>query len=482
MIASAPLVEPAYCWIPPYSYTLGPEVAELCDRVGFTPDPEQALALDAIFAVGANGKSVCFEGAVIGPRQNIKTGLFKQCVLGWLYLCDVGVVTWTAHEFSTSQESHRDLAELVEGSDFLTRRLKAVHWGNGDEAIELMSGARVKFKARTKVGGRGLSGEKIVFDEGFALQPSHLGSLMPLVAVQPDPQLLYGSSAGMVTSGPLRAIRDRGRPGGDPRLAYIEFCDDLGGDCEAGKDCSHKFGVAVGCRMDDRRRWHRANPQLGRRLQIETMEGFRRSMPPAEFGREELGWWDEDPLVADVFPEGTWAARTDAESAVAGPVSLAVEVAQDRSWSCVGAAGRREDGLLHVQVAENYPGTDWVPRKLKDLGADEVAIQPNSPAGSLVPAIEAQGIKVHKLSGVDYAAACGQFYDWVRDAGLRHLVQGELDTAVKGAEKRETPEGAWVLDRKGDVDISPLVAVVLAAHLASMERVSVYEERGVRFL
>jgi hypothetical protein len=32
------------------------------------------------------------------------------------------------------------------------------------------------------------------------------------------------------------------------------------------------------------------------------------------------------------------------------------------------------------------------------------------------------------------------------------------------------------------VDISPLAAVVLAAHVASLERASVYEERGVRFL
>jgi hypothetical protein len=212
------------------------------------------------------------------------------------------------------------------------------------------------------------------------------------------------------------------------------------------------------------------------------VEDERRGLPPDEFGRERLGWWDEALSQIGVFPAGAWEATVDVASSIAGPVLLGVEVAQDRSWSCIGAAGLRADGLLHAQVAENYPGTDWVAGKLAELGASEVAIQPNSPAGSLVADIEGRGITVHKLSGIDYAAACGKFHDLVRDGAMRHLIQGELDTAVAGAEKRVTSEGAWVLDRKADIDISPLSAVVLAAHLASLERVSVYEERGVRFL
>jgi hypothetical protein len=119
--------------------------------------------------------------------------------------------------------------------------------------------------------------------------------------------------------------------------------------------------------------------------------------------------------------------------------------------------------------------------KLKELGADEVALSPNSPAGSLAEDIEAADMKVVKYPTADYAAACGRFYDLVVQYGLRHLVQGELERAVTGAAKR-TSGDAYVFDRKGSTDISPLAAVVLAAHLASLERASVYEERGVRFL
>ena len=52
------LVAPSTLWVPPYHSTLGPEVAELCESVGFGPDVEQRLILDAVFAVDGSGPVV----------------------------------------------------------------------------------------------------------------------------------------------------------------------------------------------------------------------------------------------------------------------------------------------------------------------------------------------------------------------------------------------------------------------------------------
>ena len=49
------LVDPAYFAAPPYALTLGPEVCDLCTDAGFEPDPEQALALDVLFAEDEHG-------------------------------------------------------------------------------------------------------------------------------------------------------------------------------------------------------------------------------------------------------------------------------------------------------------------------------------------------------------------------------------------------------------------------------------------
>ena len=461
MTVSGTLVEPAFFTHPAWSRTLGSEVADLCELAGRTPDPEQRLALDAIFALGPANKAVAFETAIIAPRQNIKSSLFEECVLGWLFVTDQRLIVWSAHEFSTSQEAHRNLTELIEGCDPLRKRIKGIYRGNGDESIELLTGQRVKFKARTKTGGRGLSGDKVVLDEAFALQPVHMGSLFPLMSVRPDPQVLYGSSAGLEQSGVLRGIRDRGRAGGDPGLVYLEWCDDLPGEC-ATASCDHNLS-AVGCRLDDRARWQRANTQLGRRMSVEYVAAERRALPPHEFGRERLGDWDADPAVGGVFEGGHWADCTDPSSQLVGLPTFAVDITTDRSTAAVGAAGLRSDGLQHLEVVESGRGADWVvPFLLKATAKNggSVVVDPASPAGTLVGELERAGIRVHLMSARDYAAACGQLYDDVRDGRIRHISQPELDTAVNGARKRDLAGGfAW--DRK-TVDISPLVAVTLA--------------------
>jgi hypothetical protein len=213
-VSDAELVEPAFRTGPEVFKTDGGDVAELCEMVGYAPDVEQRLLLDLAFAWTPEGKSAAFEMAVVCPRQNLKTGFFKQCALGWLFLTDERLVVWSAHEFPTAQEAFRDISELIDGSDMLTRRVKRIYNGNGDERVELMSGARLLFKARTKTGGRGLSGDKVILDEAFALQPGHMGALLPTLTVRPDPQVFYGSSAGLSSSDVLRKVRDRGRRGG----------------------------------------------------------------------------------------------------------------------------------------------------------------------------------------------------------------------------------------------------------------------------
>jgi hypothetical protein len=77
--------------------------------------------------------------------------------------------------------------------------VKRIYNGNGEERIEMNGGARLLFKARTKTGGRGLTGDKVILDEAFALQPGHMGALLPTLSVRPDPQVLYGSSAGLAS-------------------------------------------------------------------------------------------------------------------------------------------------------------------------------------------------------------------------------------------------------------------------------------------
>ncbi|MGZ4617167.1 MAG: hypothetical protein ACXV3F_00255 [Frankiaceae bacterium] len=458
------LVEPAYCSVPPSQNTLGDEVAELAAMAGFAPDPEQRLALDHLFAMKPDGRVAAMEFAVICSRQNLKTGLFKQAALGWLFVTEERLVVWSAHEFGTAQEAFRDMSMLIESCPMLDRRVKQMHKGNGDEAIELKNGSRLKFKARTKGGGRGLSGGKVVLDEAYALKPEHMGALLPLLSAQPDPQVVYGSSAGHATSEVLRAVRDRGRAGGDPSLAYLEWCDDLPGECENPR-CDHDPLTVKGCRLDDRARWARANPAMGRRIGVEYIANERRALPPAEFARERLGWWDEpDADEPPVIHSGAWADQEDADSAPEDPygVCFAVSVSQDRTWAQIASAGRRADGGLHVEIVDNRRGTRWVIDRVVELRDRwqpcAVVVNPAGPEGSLIADLTEAGVDVVQPTSRDLGQAFGMFFDGVMvEKTLWHRPDALLGVAVEAARSRPLGD-AKTWDQRGSTDISPLVA------------------------
>jgi len=456
-------------WVPDHVETLGPEVADLCGEAGFTPDGEQRLCLDAIFALDERGKSACFEVDLIACRQNLKTGALKCAAFGWLFVTEQRLIVWSAHEFAASREAFRDLVELIDGSDWARRRIKSVNRSHGDESIETIAGQRVLFKARTKGAGRALSGDKVVLDEGYALQPSHMGALLPTLSARPDPQVIVASSAGRPESDVLRDARDRGRAGGAVSQAYFEWCaDDPETACRA-TDCDHARN-RPGCACDDPAQWQKANPAMGRRIQQSTIAKERQSLPPGEFGRERMGWWDEPASSGDDKPidYDVWQTLTDEDPDHApAPGAFAVEIDRDRAWASIGMAGRRGDGMTHLEVVDRRRGERWVVARCAELrerhGNLQFVVDGGGPASTLIEPLTEAGLTVTTASFRDLAQACGQLVDAVNAGEVVHGPQPELEEAVNGARKRGQGDGGFTFGRqKSGGDVTPLLAVTLA--------------------
>jgi len=357
--------------------------------------------------------------------------------------------------------------QLIGGCDYLSRRVKNVYRGNGDESIELLSGSRLVFKTRTKGGGRGLTGDKVVLDEAFALQPMHMGALLPTLSARPNPQVVYGSSAGLATSEVLRGIRDRGRAGNDPRLAYLEWCAPEG-SC-ASETCDHKLETP-GCALDDPANWQRANTALGRRMTFEYVAAERRAMPPLEFARERLGWWDA-PLVGEIaITSAKWATLREPGSQPTGRLAFSVDMAPDRGSAAIGVCGKNAAGLAHVEVVDYRDGVDWVVARAVEVcrkaNVRSICLDSAGPVASLIPDLEAAGLEVDKLTVRDMTAACGGLYDDAMStpARLVHIGQPALDDAIAGGVKQPSGD-AWKWSRKNpSSDICPLVAVTIARY------------------
>lgn len=463
------LVAPAFQSSPEFHHTYGPEVSDLGVMVGYAPDPEQRLALDLLFAVDKRGMSTAFEFGIICARQNLKTGLLKLAALGWLFLMDQQLMVWSAHEFSTTKEAHLDLTRLIEGNAFLSRRVKQIYNSAADKSIELMSGARLIFKARTHAGGIGLSGWKVILDEGFALQGSHIAAILPTLSAMPDPQVVYASSAGHAESEVLRGVRDRGRAGSSDRLAYLEWCAPVGG-CALDL-CEHVLD-APGCALDRSENWAAANPLLGRRrangtgLTAAHIRSEREAMATSlelrmKFARERLGWWDE-PGAAEVFGPGKWEATGgDTPSGVELEV-IAVAVAEDLAHAAIVGAGRAGQ-RVYVQVLAHGPGFDWVP-ELLPTGVP-IVIDATGPAASLIPVLSAQRPKltVEVVRRENTLDAYDEFFTLVIDGVLLQDRDPLLNTAVNGAVPRFVGDRTTWGRRKSTSDISPLEGATLAA-------------------
>lgn len=441
---------PRYESLPSFTSSAGREAVDLAAQAGLILDPWQQHVLEHSLGERGDGKHAAPEVGLIVPRQNGKGSIIEARELWGLFLGGEKLIMHSAHEFKTAQEGFRRIRELIEGNSSLSKRVKKISTSHGDEGIELKSGARLRFVARSRGSGRGFSGDCVFLDEAYALSDAAMDALMPTLSARPNAQIWYTSSAPLPDSEVLRRLCLRGRAGEDARLAYFEWCADST------------------ARTDDRAAWAMANPSLGIRLTEEFTEREHGALSPEGFLRERLGVWHEFEK-SDVLPN--WQGLSDPDSSLpeSAPVVFGLDISPARTHSAIVAVGEREDAVRHVEVVDYRPETSWVvPRfaALRDRwGEIAVVIDERSAAGSLIDDLRAlDGVTVHVPTTREIGVAAGRFYDACTEsvASLRHLDDPVLNAAVDAAATRPIGD-AWTWDRrKPQADITALVAATLA--------------------
>jgi hypothetical protein len=461
------LVRPRICHFPEVGSSAGREVIDLAAEAGLHLDPWQAFALERGLTEDEAGKWAAFEVGCIVPRQNGKGGIIEARELGGLFILDEAFIVHSAHQFDTSLEAFRRLLFLIENTPYLSKRVKRVSRSHGEEGIELMNRQRIRFRTRTAGGGRGFSGDCLIYDEAMILKSSSHSATLPVLSARPNPQVWYFGSAvdqdvhehGVV----FARLRERGARGEDGIAVFEWSAAPEGVELDPSN-------LPVGL-ADDPEAWERANPALGIRIPASYIDKERRSMDPRSFAVERLGigdWPATDEDADSVIPISAWRDLADPDSSIVSDLRFAFDAPPDRGSAAIVAAGRRADGLLHVEVIDRRNGLRWLLERLPELMRHQPAsilCDGNSPVASLVGELATLGVAVETVSAPELARACGNFYDSVMTAGLRHLGSAELDAAIRGAARRPLVD-AWAWSRKNSkVDISPLVAATLAADL-----------------
>jgi hypothetical protein len=257
-------------------------------------------------------------------------------------------VIFTAHLQKTATETFEEMREFFEGPK-IVKQVKEIKTALGREQIILKNGARIKFLARTRNGGRGQHGDLLIIDEAQEIDENAQASFLPAISASLNPQTIYTGTPPDPTAPGIvfRGIRKKALDGETKRTSWFEYSvDDIGN-------------------VSERERWAACNPALGRRILLSTIESECEQMDPDTFARERLGWWSPvftQEIEKAINPEA-WNACASMAPKPEGKTAYAVKFASDGSETVLCGAVIPKDGPARVTLIDRKPagyGTKWV--------------------------------------------------------------------------------------------------------------------------
>lgn len=475
--------------VPRYNITPAPKgftTADAADAVdfaagyGLVADEWQEVTCQSWLRRTKQGRWCASTWGITVSRQNGKNGsleiveMYGMVALGLKFL-------HTAHEVKTARKAFTRLKYFFgEKANDPTARfpelnalVREVRNTNGQEAIVLLDGGSCEFIARSKGSGRGFTVDVLVLDEAQDLQDHELEALLPTTSAAPsgDPVTIFMGTPPKDTGEigePFVRARDGAIDGTDKRIAWVEFS--ANGNVTAMKqDELERF-------VKDRNNWAEANPALGRRINLTTIEAELARFSPASFARERLNMWPEAGAAKSAIPARAWASRALQEVPEAWPLAaLGLDMNPERTSVTIAPAVFSETGV-HVEIAaDDFAAMSsdelvaWIFQRVKRRVP--VVMDAYTPARSLEPALKKKGARVFILGPAELSQACGGLSDAVmKDKTLTHYNQLALNESLAGAFKEPFGKaGAWKWNRKTfEVDLTPIMAAT-AAHFGAVK-------------
>lgn len=419
--------EPSVRIAPKYNETDGADACAILRAGGVILDPWQMDILDDWLGRNPGGRwaSPTCGGSV--PRQNGKTKLVEGRMEVGMILFNEQVI-YTAHLQKTATETFDEMREFFE-TPKLKPYVAEIRTALGREQIVLKSGARVKFLARTRNGGRGQHGDLLIIDEAQEIDENQQASFLPAISASLNPQTIYiGTPPDPQATGTVfRGIREKAK--GSKRTSWFEFSVPEIGD------------------VTDVTRWAETNPALGRRILLSTIEGEVEQMDADTFARERLGWWS--PIVTEqkeyAITAETWDACRSEEMKPEGKTAYGVKFSADGTAICLCGAVIPKEGAARISLIRREStgrGTQWLADWLCERydKASCVVIDGRNGVDVLVdkiaPTWKAKG-SVIRVNARDVIAAAGTLTDALAEKTVTwYFGQEELrDSAITSVKR-----------------------------------------------
>jgi hypothetical protein len=453
------------------------------------PDGRPRFRIVIVLVARQNGKTEC--PVILAPYWMLVDQV--DLILGTSTKLDYARETWEKTIKRLRRAPGRDVQDRLErkanGKPAWIRKTNGEQecWTRSLEPDGTLSPeevSRYKIGTANDDGGRSLTIDKLILDE---IRQHHSYSAWnasePTTNAVDDAQIWCLSNAGDDRSVVLNDLRESAityitTGAGDPRIGLFEWS--APDDCDLMTD----DGIRAAIRQ--------ANPNLGRRLDADTLVGKARRAVAAG-GAQLAGFKTENLCIRvrlldpAIDPAGWRDGVIPGNLAMLrASIALCLDIAPDLRHATLVAGAPMPDRRVRLEVASAWDGPDAVkllrlelPALIRKIKPRVFGWFPGGPAAAVTaelrrdPAVPARrgqlllpaNVKSREITA-ELTAVCMGMAEQVAARDVVHSGEALLDAHVLGAGKAERGNGTWVLARPGDQHCDAAYAAAGALHLA----------------
>jgi phage terminase large subunit-like protein len=416
--------------------------------------PWQRYVLTDMLKVDKAGKWRRKTSLLLVARQNGKTHLARIRILAGLFIFgEMNIVAMSSNR-GMALDTFRKVVDVIEDNPHLMAQVKQIRVANGQESVELLSGARYEIVAATRDGSRGKTADLLYIDELREIDEDSWTAAKPITRARPNSQIFMTSNAGDAFSSVLNDLRSRCLSYPPATTGFWEYsADDF-------------------AKITDKDAWYQANPALGYLIDEETIaEAIATSSVEASRTETLCQWvsalkspWPyrafEDLTVQDLKIEPGRLTIFGMDISVNKKMaSLVAGQIQDDNKVAVGVIAQFESQVAIDELKMAIEVNEWAMKyKPRMICFDKYSTM------SVAERLAQSGHKIQDMSGTVFYQACSDLYDALVNARIVHIGQPSLVDSMNNCAAKETDAGWRIVRRKSAGDVSAAISLAMVVH------------------
>lgn len=485
-IATRPLIPPGPTTCPCGECGHTPKTTDGFDVIDFAAsvlkmplDPWEEYAVIHGLELLPDGRPRFRTVLVIVARQNGKSFLCTVLTLYWLFVDCWPLVLGTSTNIRYAQEPWEAAVQFATDPrlalvDLMPPGQKGIRRTNGEQRLTTRDGCRYEIAASNARGGRSLSIDRLIQDELREHRDwSAWNAAVPAMNARP-----FAQNWNITNQGDYRAVVLESL-----RTGALAFLEDGEGDYRTGL---FEWSSPPGQEIDDPDGLAQANPNVGRRLDWDTLLGPAQRIIASGDLEAANGFRTECRCervanLNNALDLAEWAKHVNTDGLDEHRTRLAAvfDIAPDGSHASLMVAAKVAADRYRGEVVQAWAGPTAVTDALRDLPALVKRVKPKvfgwfpgGPAASALADLRENkragwpppGVKVQEITG-ETAAACMGLASLVKAGHVEHPDDPLLNAQVEAAVPLRTGD-RWVFSRRGAGTVDTVYGLAGAVHLA----------------